>query len=133
MHSDPTTGKPRRPGKYQEPNPEDPKYKQELEVWFNDSCVWLALLSASEDFGVNSENLDSRFEEIGEEIPGPALLKVAIEAARVNEGLNLADQLTAQMRQQEIYMEELRRLEEFDQQAEALAAAADNESPGGTD
>ena len=120
LHTDPATGKARRPGKYREPNPEDIKYKQELEVWFNDACVWMALLSAADDLGVTAENLDLRFNEIGDELPGPALLRVAIEAARVNEGLNLADQLMNQVRNSEAIQAQLKELEALHAEAQSL-------------
>lgn len=121
VHTDPATGKARRPGKYAEPNPEDPRYKQELEVWFNEACVWMALLSASEDLGVTPENLEERFNEVGDEFPATALLSIAIEAAKVNEGLNLADQLLQQVRTNEAIMEQIRAMNALQEDIDLLA------------
>jgi hypothetical protein len=125
MHTDKLTNQPRRPGTYKESNPDDPKYKQQLEVWFNEACVWLGLISASEDFGVDAFNLDDKFTEIGELLPSPALLRLAIEAAKVNEGLNLADQLMQQVQTNEAILEQLRALDELQFAAEKLNAEAE--------
>jgi len=129
IHTDPITGKARRPGTYQEQNADDPKYKQSIEVWFNNACVWMALLSAAEDLGVTTENIEERFNEIEDELPGPALLRVAIEAAQMNEGLNLADQLMNQIRSNDAIMEQVAEFEALQEEAERLRAAAPVATP----
>lgn len=125
MHTDPITKQPRRPGTYKEPNPEDTRYKQSLEVWFNEACVWMALISASEDFSVDASNMDEKFQEVGELLPAPALLRLAVEAAKVNEGLNLADQLMQQVQTNEAIMDQLRALTELEEETQRLVDEAD--------
>lgn len=97
MHTDPITKLPRRPGEYDDPNPEDPRYKEELEIWFNESAVWLGIISASESFGITPDTLDEQYLHLGKTIPTPSLLQLAAGAARVNRGLHLAEQLLAQI------------------------------------
>lgn len=101
----PTTGEVKPAGTYKEPNPQDPSYIEETQQWFNEACVWLAIFSAAGDLGIDltlpedklDEQLDDIYQNLSKKFSTPSLLSLAIKAAEVNRGLQLADQLLASL------------------------------------
>ena len=106
---DPLTGAIKPAGIYKEPNPNDPGYQSATQSWFNDSCILLGLLCAAEDFGVDlslpeperGEAISAKLEELGKSFPTPTLLDIAVEAALINRGIPLAEQLLSAVQTQQ--------------------------------
>lgn len=95
---DPETGRIRPAGTYREQNPSDPGFVREMEIWFNNAAIWLALFSAHESMGLEleGEDFETRFEVVQDEFPPAALMAVALGASEVNPGLHIADEIQKQ-------------------------------------
>ncbi len=103
-HKDPLSGKVRPAGSYAEPNPQDPTYLRETELWFNECAVWMGIYSAHEDIGVDPEADDAnyQFSKLSEEYPPQMLMSISVAAARVNRGLHIAEELLSQLQRQQL-------------------------------
>ena len=95
---DPQSGKIYPAGTYKEPNPGDPAYLRQTEMWLNDACLWLALYSSVDNLGVelDTDAFDNKFDEFAELFPPTSLISLAVAAASVNKGLYIADEILKQ-------------------------------------
>lgn len=82
-------------GSYKEPNPRDPSYLRNMELWFNDACTWLVVycIADSLEIDVNDPRIDAAYAQISEMFPPDSLLNLGAVAAKVNPGLPIAEQI----------------------------------------
>jgi len=106
---DPLTGVVKPAGVYQEPNPNDQGYVAATQAWFNDSAIEFGLFCAAKEFGIDlslpeperGEQLDAIIENLNKTFPTPTLLDIAVQAALINRGIPLAEQLLAAVQSQQ--------------------------------
>lgn len=98
---DPLTGAVKPAGTYEEPNPSDPHYIAATQKWFSNSAVMFGIFASAPEWGLNlslsGEEFESHLHElvnyVYERFPVPVLLDIAYEAAQVNRGIPIAEQL----------------------------------------
>ena len=124
---DPVTGKVKPAGTYKETNPSDPGYIKEMEIWFNNAAIWLALFSAHEalDLDMQDESFDEKFDSIQDELPPSSLMAIALAASEVNPGLPIADEIQKQFYQS---MAEMQLTREYAEVAGTLQERSENET-----
>lgn len=103
----PLNGEIKPAGSYFEPNPNDPSYIAATQRWFNNSAVLFGMFASAQEFGFNldleGEELHAHIEEqmgnVNRMFPTPTLLDIAYEAAIVNRGIPVAEQLIGAVEQ----------------------------------